>query len=107
MAVIVTDMDMPKSCAECRRIDRVFCEDEQCNELCFEDGVVYYPDWVDERRHENCPLKSVEGLLGEIESFGYKEIDEDTTISAIVSVDDVVGKIKEYFGIEADKDGKK
>ena len=106
MAVIVTDMDMPKSCSECRRVDRFFCENEHGNELCFDESG-YYEEWVDERRHENCPLKAVEGLLNEIESFGYKEIDEDTTISAIVSVDDVVGKIKEYCVIEADKDGEK
>ena len=54
MAVIVTGMDMPKSCLECPLTEKM-----SCFNFDFEDS---------EKRPKDCPLKSVEGLIESVEN---------------------------------------
>lgn len=51
MAVIITDMDMPKSCCECE----------------MKSSCSFFGLWsVDDKRDEDCPLKSLEDMKSEI-----------------------------------------
>lgn len=55
MAVIITDMDMPKSCADCRF------------RSCCDYGI---NGWLMNKRDDKCPLKSADEMTKEIKALG-------------------------------------
>lgn len=65
--VIITDMEMPSDCFDCER--RKKCCGDSCSI---------------QNRKNDCPLKSVEGLIEKIESL------------KMISTNIVIGLIKEY-----------
>ena len=82
MSVIVTGMDIPKSCGECNASGTGVCR-----------------KWFDVKeiglkRSEHCPLKSVAGL---IEKFSMVKGCGD-----FIATQDVIDIIKEYCGIEVE-----
>ena len=80
MSVIVTNANMPPTCWNCDFIDG--------GDDCFflrENAQI-------ESRYENCPLKSVEGLIDYI-----KDVDRDYRYNGHnLSIDGVIEIIKEY-----------
>ena len=91
MSVIVTGIDMPKSCGECNASGTGVCR-----------------KWFDvkelgSKRSEHCLLKSVDGLIKRINKLAYSEAEygiEEFDASKIVHLDDLVEVIKEYCGME-------
>ena len=57
MAVIDTSMDMPKSCYECPK--RNVCSFARWN------------GWIDNKRDEDCPLKSADEMMAEIDNMPF------------------------------------
>ena len=55
MAVIDTSMDMPKSCFECEK-------KSTCN-------FGLWNGWIDDKRDDDCPLKSTDEMIAEIEQL--------------------------------------
>lgn len=105
MSVIVTGIDMPKSCDVCSYM-------ETNDDLMSSDyrymycGQPYMGDYVTDYvacRHPDCPLKSVDGLVERINKLAYSETEygiEEFDASKIVRLDDLIEVIKEYCGME-------
>lgn len=90
MSVIITDMDMPKE-NNCR-----FCEKD-----CFWQGAD-----VDRKDHiEDCPLKSVDGLIDAVATISTKYF---KGYQGVVYVDynKVLEVVKEYCEVEDRKEGR-
>ena len=78
MSVIITGMDIPKNCSECKYKGN--CE-----------SIDYEADIIDlGARQEHCPVKTVSGLIDKIKI--YREL----------PVKQVIEIIKEYCGEEKD-----
>lgn len=72
MAVIITDMDMPKSCFDCDLHNYHFCDAT---------GTLIEKNRVDGTRAGDCPLKSVDEMIEEIQQkhvHCFERIDFDT-----------------------------
>lgn len=98
MAVIVKGMDMPESCSDCP-ICHCKGKDEPWNYYCSATmNDINIQEW-DLTRNDNCPLRSVDGLIEKIETdmshYMYDDYGNTTT-----EHDVLVGIIKEYCGLE-------
>ena len=83
MSVIVTGIDIPKSCGECNASGTGACR-----------------KWFDVKeiglkRSERCPLKSVDGLIEKL-----NECVDDKSTGEQVGIDLAIDIIKEYCGME-------
>lgn len=78
--VIVTDMEMPKTCMKCKDFVTYSIYDGYCIKL---KKHMHVTDSTKERCPD-CPLKSIEGLIEKIES------------QTMISKKSVIGLIKEY-----------
>lgn len=76
MSVIVTGMDMPKNCKECRK--------ESSHEIVGMDCILLH--------HTDCPLKSIDGLIERMENM--KDIPDQGTWRA--AIDECIATVKEY-----------
>lgn len=100
MTVILVDK-IPQNCGECPLCyeDNYFSINppNQCN-------FAYAPMGLDiTKKHEDCPLKSVDGLVERINKLAYSETEygiEEFDASKIVRLDDLIEVIKEYCGME-------
>lgn len=84
MSVIVTGIEMPVKCSDCKLRKPLKLHPDDCL-LC------------------GCPLKSVDGLIEKINKLAYSETEygiEEFDASKIVRLDDLVDAIKEYCGME-------
>ena len=92
MAVIITDMDMPKSCVEC---------DKRKFNKCYINGAMVIEHEYrnnDKKIHPDCPMKSVDGL---IQTLRDQFADEDgNAVGEYWKHEDVIEIIKEYCGME-------
>lgn len=90
MAVIVKGMDMPKSCKKCPAFATTACELWSKQKT--------YSDQMS-KKHDSCPLKSVEGLIEKIETdmshYMYDDYGNTTAEHDVLA-----GIIKEYCGLE-------
>ena len=98
MSVIITGMDMPENCANCPLTYLDTGDDAYwgLNEYrCVKDNGLI--DIHDKERLDDCPLKSVDGLIDKIEieicSRNYYTRETDTR-------DKIIEIIKEYCGME-------
>ena len=90
MAVIINNVDMPESCADCP-ICHCKGKDEPWNYCCFVTMDDISIDEWDKERNITCPLKSTDEMIAEIEKL--------RGCSCYVSdgiIDDVVDIIEEY-----------
>ena len=85
MSLIITEMDMPKSCAE--------CHDQRCKVA--DEWDLF--DWCDYERVEGCPLKSIDGLIEKIEQLPTIE---DSEGQDRYMAYDVLRAIKEYCEVK-------
>lgn len=85
MSVIVTGIDMPKSCAE--------CQDQRCK---VSDEWDLF-DWCDYKRVDGCPLKSIDGLIEEITQLPTQENAEGQDMFQAY---DVLRTIREYCEVK-------
>lgn len=99
MTVILVDK-MPQNCGECplRYEDSYFSMNPptQCN-------FVYAPvNGLDvTRKHEDCPLKSIDGLIEKITEYRNKNAgDDEFNVGQLWGIDEVTEIIKEYCGME-------
>lgn len=91
MSVIVTGIDMSKSCGECNASGTGVCR-----------------KWFDVKeiglkRSEHCPLKSVDGLIEKLNKAGAnndKSVFKNLHPSYVQGLRDAVKIIKEYCGME-------
>lgn len=83
MAVIITDMDMPKSCSECSMFD-----DRWDYPTCFitrKSSGYNFP--ILEKRMVFCPLKSTDEMISEIEDYNVRQnFDGRVTMEYMVGV---------------------
>ena len=86
MSVIVTDMDMPKCCRDC---------DYECINDIFVSDIILKSEYI-HKRHEDCPLKSVEGLIEKIKEYWIQcdDLLQAPTLRGIRKI------IKEYCEVE-------
>ena len=90
MAVILTGNDMPRNCWE--------CEIEGCVSSCpCMEGYAESSDYKN-RRHDSCPLKSVDGLIEKIEGKREPSVGGFNYMSGQYNVGlrDAIDAIKEY-----------
>ena len=93
MAVIITDMNLPNSCADCP-ICHCKGKDEPWNYCCFVTmDDINIEEW-DEQRYITCPLKSVDGMIAEIlqKAFATGDPSESHGLHEAVDI------IHKYFG---------
>lgn len=89
MSVILTGMDMPNMCGRCKLwdIDRKICTRlVQTNE----DKMT---------RRNDCPVKSVDGLIEKMEKFGgheKKSVYKNLNPSYVQGLKDAIKMVKEY-----------
>ena len=98
MAVIITDMEMPNSCADCP-LCHCKGKDDPWNYSCFATmDDINIEEW-DKQRYMTCPLKSVDGLIEKITAYA-----QAPNLSDKSGVEDglllAVRLIKEYCGGE-------
>lgn len=105
MSVIITEK-IPENCKKCPLSyrDNYFSQNPplQCN-------FVYAPlGLAEDERHNDCPLKSVDGLIEKIESINstdYGSVSSYEAHNAVRDVKrDIIEIIKEYCGMEAKED---
>ena len=109
MAVIIENFEMPQSCYNCQFCLRRRTSDCGYFGMCdLTDGLNLY----EQNRSEDCPLKEVpdnnsvlEDIKADIKNKGYKELDNDIVVSAIVSVDDVIDIIDRHISGKENTDG--
>lgn len=89
MSVIVTGMDIPKSCGGCNASGTGVCR-----------------KWFDfkeigSKRSEHCPLKSVDGLVEKITEYRNKISagEDEFNVGQLWGIDEVTEIIKEYCGM--------
>lgn len=93
MSVIVTGIEMPKSCVRC----------DLCDSGGYCRALQRQTDKNVNERYKRCPLKSVDGLVERINKLAYSETEygiEEFDASKIVRLDDLIEVIKEYCGME-------
>lgn len=89
MSVIVKGMEMPESCFKCK-----LKLESRCPYLIESTSGVF------DKKLKNCPLKSIEGLIAEIEhitpkaTVRYGKLSIDSCL--MIPVDKVIETIKEY-----------
>lgn len=91
MAVILTNIDMPKSCVEC---------DKRKFNKCYMNSVMVIEHEYrnnDKKIHPDCPLKSVDKLIEAIERLPTQENSEGQDMYQAY---DVLRTIREYCGME-------
>ena len=89
MSVIVTGIDMPKNCKECELTFLDTGDDAyfgtNCNRCIYDYAEICH----DDKRWDDCPLRSVEGLIEKIEERRSKQN---------CSCSDCIDIIREYCG---------
>ena len=83
MSMITTDMNVPKCCRDC---------DYECENEIFVYDIILKPEYI-HKRHEDCPLKSIEGLLKQITQLHTQENEEGQDMYQAY---DVLRTIREY-----------
>ena len=97
MATIVTGMEMPESCSECP-ICHCKGKDDPWNYYCSATmNDINVQEW-DLTRYNNCPLKSVEGLIEKIEQAKSNPLNQSPYFdNGLIKAMEI---IKEYCGME-------
>ena len=99
MAVIVKGMDMPESCSDCP-ICHCKGKDEPWNYYCSATmNDINIQEW-DLTRNDNCPLRSVEGLIEYIKKHSYPVRYDRNSIEQGMTITGIEQAIKEYCGLE-------
>lgn len=97
MSVILTGRDMPDSCESCR------LQFSNCD-IRYNLGVIESTRLkLDKKRHPDCPLKSVEGLIEKIRKMPNDNPSYWHTCD-VVDREDLIEIIKEYCEVSEDAD---
>ena len=95
MAVIITNMNMPESCYECRFSEPAY-SGNRCDNMI---GHTYGEILTD--RVKNCPLKSVDEMMEELKRYETLMFHEDgSSMGAFIHAQ----KVKEIVGRYCDKE---
>lgn len=108
MSVILTGMEIPKSCGECGMSYREHYYSKDVPVMC---PIVYSPLGLNIiEKHKNCPLKSLEGLIERLEQAKqYRGMTGKSVIDKCnvgldryfdLGLDKAIRIIKEYCGME-------
>ena len=93
MSVIVTGIEMPKSCVRC----------DLCDSGGYRMALKRQTDKNIYERYKGCPLKSVDGLIEKLNKAGAdndKSVFKNLHLSYIQGLKDAMKIIKEYCGME-------
>ena len=97
MAVIITNMNMPRSCADCPMCHPKG-KDEPWNYCCFATmDDINIEEW-DKERYITCPLKSTDEMIAEIKEKSFVDYDEAYTDNGkcLITEDGVIEIINKY-----------
>lgn len=90
MSVIITRVDIPECCASCRCSGTDVCRKWMSMGL----------DFVGKKVHDDCPVKSVEGLIEFIKDHSYPVRYDRNSVEQGMTVTGIEQAIKEYCGME-------
>lgn len=95
MAIIVKDMDMPSECYNCDFAKNIRTNDYGSFCECSFDDENISINLQNTRKPSFCPLKPIEGLIGELEIYAGNQCDswDNGVVKGAINV------IKEYCGI--------
>lgn len=110
MSVIITGMDMPKGCTKCSYLDKEYNSDDTPISICRLLNYSEIDGFSTGERYFDCPLKSVKGLIEQIEQAKqYKGLTGNPTIDKHnigldryfdLGLDKAIKIIKEYCEVE-------